>query len=277
MNLDHRMRSLLSVLRRDDPYADYAVSRRTMGSLGRAARARIRLAQVWAAVPGAPRHVATVAAAPGLRVQVATDTLAIDVFTLNYTMAETYFPADVAGLVVIDLGAHKGYFGAWCLWRGAAAVYSLEPESANFAALASASVAGRRPAHWIRRRVAIGAEAGTAELHVSTDSWSHSTYEPASGDLVRTERVDVVAFRDLLTEVEQAHPGLRLVLKINVEGAAGDCLLSVPPERLERFDELFIDLEANTPQGESAVMAHVEAAGFEFVSERERIYRYRRR
>ena len=43
----------------------------------------------------------------------------------------TRTPTDYAGAVVLDLGAHKGYFGAYALARGARLVISFEPETAN--------------------------------------------------------------------------------------------------------------------------------------------------
>ena len=46
-----------------------------------------------------------------------------------------YAPLDVRSAHVLDLGAHKGYFAAWALRRGAAFVSSYEPHPKNFAAL----------------------------------------------------------------------------------------------------------------------------------------------
>ncbi len=139
---------------------------------------------------------------------------------------------------------------------GADAVVSYEPESINHGALQRAAVAGRDPADWTRHRAAVGADAGEVTLSVSTESWSHSIHAPASGTVVRTERVPMVRVRRRVDDAAD-HPDRPVVLKLNVEGAAGDCLLSVPAETLGRLEVLLVDLEANTPQPLDDILGHV--------------------
>jgi len=56
----------------------------------------------------------------------------IDWETLKWVLVDEAYPTDYAGAVVLDIGAHKGYFGAFALERGARTVISFEPESRNF-------------------------------------------------------------------------------------------------------------------------------------------------
>jgi FkbM family methyltransferase len=207
-------------------------------------------------------------------VYVHADTLAIDVVTLDYVLRRELFPVDVRGRIVLDIGSHKGYFGALSLADGARAVLSYEPESVNYGALVRATLSGRDRADWDRQRCAVGATSGEVVLSISTESWSHSVHAPASGTVVRTERVPMVAFADVLAEVAARHPGDPCVLKLNVEGAAGDCLLSVSPSALGRLEVLLVDLEANTPQPAEDILGHIHAAGFELAGERELVYHF---
>lgn len=264
-------------VRRRSPL-ERAVPRTSMGALPRRARAEIRAFQIRCALPLVPRPgYGRVTVAPGCTVFVHAETLAIDVVTLDYVWRRQLFPADVVGRVVLDLGAHKGYYGALAMSEGATAVVSFEPESVNFGALDRAAVSGRQRGEWTRHRAAVGATAGAVDLTVSTESWSHSIHDPASGDVVRTERVPMVAFADVLDDAFANHPGRPIVLKLNVEGSAGDCLLSIPAEILGRLEVLLVDLEANTPQPLAEIRDRIDSAGFELIGERELVYHFVRR
>lgn len=246
----------------------------SMAALPLAARAKVRVMQVWKAAPLTRPTYFSLRPAHRCRLVAHTDTMVIDVVTMDYVFRRDLFPVTLAGRVAVDIGAHKGYFGALALTEGAAAVYSFEPESSNFEAMRRAEVAASE--RWARRRLAVGAADGEVVLNVSTESWSHSVHSPASGDLHHTEQVPMIAFGNVLAEIALEHPGTSVLLKLNVEGAAGDCLLSVAPSELRLFDELLIDLESNTPQGLDAVTDHIEAAGFAFVAERERVFHFTR-
>lgn len=232
-------------------------------SLSRTTRVRLLLHEFATALPQIGPHRVTVPVAGG-RVRVRTDTLVIDVVTLEYCLSGQYFPAAVEDRVVLDLGAHKGYFAVYCLQRGARAVLSVEPEAMNHACLASTRVAAAGT--WTNLRAAVGAQRGTAVLHSSTESWSHSLVELPSGELLRSEEVPVVAFRDLLTWCADSHPGVPVVVKLNVEGAAGDCLFSVEPDGLRGVEEILVDLEETTAQHPAEIVAYLHAAGFRQVS-----------
>jgi FkbM family methyltransferase len=271
------VRRVHDAARRRSPF-ERAIPHTSMAALSRRARTEIRAFQVRCALPLLPTAgYGRVTAAAGCAVYVHADTLAIDVVTLDYVWRRDLFPVDVGGRVVLDLGAHKGYYGALAMFDGATAVVSFEPESVNHGALVRATVAGRDRDDWTRHRAAVGATAGEVTLSVSTESWSHSIHAPASGDIVRTERVPMVAFADVLADAFANHPDRPVVLKLNVEGAAGDCLLSVPAGTLGRLEVLLVDLEANTPQPLDDILGHIEAAGFELAGERELVYHFVRK
>ncbi len=78
------------------------------------------------------------------------------------------YDADYAKAAVLDVGAHKGYFGAYALARGASFVASYEPNLANFACLRRAA----EPLHdrWLARNHAIGGTAGEEILYLDETS-----------------------------------------------------------------------------------------------------------
>ena len=245
-------------------------------SLRRSTRLKLVAVTAFVALPGTRHRDVRLRLRRGGEVYLRTDTIDIDILTLDDAMTRRYFPGDVRDRVVLDLGAHKGYVAAACLHDGCRAVYSLEPESDNFRCLRKATVDAVTGGRWVRARQAIGPANGRAQLQVSSESWSHSMYTPASGTVLRTEEVEVVAFGALLEHVERQHPGSELVVKLNIEGMAGDCLLSVEPERLHRVRHLFVDLEANTPQSLEQLVAHAARAGLEVQGELQNVWHFTR-
>ena len=103
----------------------------------------------------------------------------IDWASLAFVAVDEAYAGDYRGAVVVDIGAHKGYYAAYALEHGARAVVSYEPETANFGLLeraaAAVRAAGRR---WDTRQAAVGPEGGEAELHVMGASWGHALQPP---------------------------------------------------------------------------------------------------
>ena len=95
-----------------------------------------------------------------------------------FVAVDDAYSGDYRGAVVLDLGAHKGYYGAYALGkRGAATVISYEPGAANYTPRRR-----RRP-----RTLAIGGSrggrrsalrAGAPALHLMGASWGHSLIPP---------------------------------------------------------------------------------------------------
>jgi hypothetical protein len=67
----------------------------------------------------------------------------IDWASFAFVAVDEAYAGDYRGAVVVDVGAHKGYYGAYALGRGARAVVSYEPETANFALLERAAADAR--------------------------------------------------------------------------------------------------------------------------------------
>ncbi len=192
------------------------------------------------------------------------DDYAIDWESLKFVVADHAYPADHAGAVVLDLGAHKGYYGAYALAGGARAVISYEPEEANVAFLARAAAAYRaRGADWRVRSAAVGAEHGEAELHVMGASWGHALHPPAEWAQyeVETKRVHVEAMANVLAEAAVLAGDARLVVKLNVEGEECGIVLGTPSEMWEAVDELFVEVHPWASCTAPELAAHLAPAG----------------
>jgi FkbM family methyltransferase len=177
---------------------------------------------------------------------------------------EGWYDADYRGAVVVDVGAHKGYYGAFALLEGAQEVRSYEPESANFAALERAAATFDKP--WSVNRAAIGAKAGAAQLRVSAESASHSlVHEESNGPrrTVRSETVAMLAMRDVLADAAAA--GRPLVVKVDAEGAECDIVLETPVEVWQLVDHVFLEVHHFARCSTKEIVAHLQAAGLEVV------------
>ncbi len=199
---------------------------------------------------------------PSADLFVTRDDYEVDWETLKSIVSDGIYPADYDGAVVLDIGAHKGYYGAYVLAHGARRVVSFEPESAN-ADLVRRSIAGRPSDVWSVEEAAVGSVAGEAELHVMDASWGHALAPPESWAEyeVETRRVPVVAFDDALARATAGLPDARVVVKMNIEGAECDVVLGTPAETWRRVDEVVVATHPWTACTDADVERHLGAAG----------------
>lgn len=188
----------------------------------------------------------------------------VDWKSLAFVAVDDAYVGDYEGAVVVDIGAHKGYFGAYALLRGARAVTSYEPESANFALLErSASSARERGLAWETHRRAVGVVRGEAELHVMGASWGHALHPPErfAAHEVGVERVEVEALADVLVAAVDRARGARVIVKVNVEGEECPMLLGTPDAVWDGVDELYVETHPWAACGAAELAAHLASAG----------------
>jgi FkbM family methyltransferase len=188
------------------------------------------------------------------------DSFAVDRVAYFGIFLEGWYRADYDGAVVVDIGGHKGYFGAYALLEGALEVRSFEPESTNFAALQRAAASfGER---WIPTNAAVSAEAGEVVLHVNIESAGHSIVQQQSEGrrpTVGSQTVAVVAMGDVLADAaREGHP---LIVKIDAEGAECDIVLGTPVDAWRRVDHVFLEVHDFAPCSSDAIVGHLEQAG----------------
>ncbi|MCZ7589023.1 MAG: FkbM family methyltransferase [Gaiella sp.] len=171
------------------------------------------------------------------------DDYEIDWASWTFVAIDEAYAGNYSGAVVVDIGAHKGYYGAYALAHGARAVISYEPESANSALLERAAALRDRPGDWHTRRCAVGPAAGEADLHVMGASWGHALSPPEkfARHEVGLERVRVEALADVLAEATGLASGARVIVKVNIEGEECPTVLGTPPSAWDGIDELYVE------------------------------------
>ena len=190
---------------------------------------------------------------------VAAESDEVDYFTLYGALIDRHFSFDSKDVAVLDIGAHKGYTALRSFAEGAYRVDSYEPASQNLVSLRRSSEEIDR---WQIRPCAVGADAGTVELHLAVGSWGHSIHVPVGGESVGTEIVEMVALSTALSDIAQS--GKPVVVKINVEGAAGGMILGTKPDDWEAVRALWVDIETNDPIGLERIVAHLVPSGLHY-------------
>jgi FkbM family methyltransferase len=209
-----------------------------------------------------PKTAYAIPYGPG-RVFLSHDDYAVDWESFKWVVADDAYPTQYEGTVVLDLGAHKGYYGAHALAHGARDVVSFEPDAANLELLERAAETYRtRGADWRVRPAAVGAARGEAELHLMAGSWAHSLHPPDAWSQyeVGTARVQVEAMADILEEARAL--GGRLVVKVNTEGEECAIVLGTPAEAWTVAGEVFVEMHEWAPCSAAELMAHLAPVGF---------------
>lgn len=192
------------------------------------------------------------------------DDYEIDWASWAFVAVDEAYAGDYRGAVVVDVGAHKGYYGAYALAHGARAVVSYEPETANFALLErAAEAARRRGGAWHTRRSAVGAEPGEAELHVMGASWGHALHPPDAfaKHEVGIEHVRVEALADVLAEAAELADDARVIVKVNIEGEECPTILGTDRPSWAGVDDAYVETHPWAACGADELASHLQAAG----------------
>jgi FkbM family methyltransferase len=193
------------------------------------------------------------------------DDYEIDWASFAFVAVDEAYAGEYEGAVVVDVGAHKGYYGEYALAHGARAVVSYEPETENFGLLERAASAVRgRGGDWHTRRSAVGAERGEAELHVMGASWGHALHPPEAfaEHEVGIEQVRVEALGHVLAEAIDLAGGARVIVKVNIEGEECPTILGTRASAWEGIDELYVETHPWAACVAEDLARHLEAAGF---------------
>lgn len=154
---------------------------------------------------------------------------------------EEYAWLDVAGRIVVDVGANVGDSVLYFSRRRAIHVYGYEPEPAIYAAAAHNLALNEVENATIVRAAASGRS------------------DPGS------EGAPQVSLSDLLDEVRSRHPGIQIVCKIDCEGCEYEILASdtLPEAALELVSQIMIEYHWRPP---GPLQDTLESRGFHVAS-----------
>ena len=218
------------------------------------------------------RRVRRAAHAYAVRVGPATvflseDDYEIDWASFAFVAIDEAYEGDYRDAFVVDLGAHKGYYGAYALRHGARGVVSYEPESTNASYLEAAAARLRGARTWRTARAAVGAEPGEAALHVMGSSWGHAIHPPDAWaeHEVGVERVRVEALGDVLSRAAEQARGARTIVKVNIEGEECPTILATPAAAWTDVAVVYIEIHPWATCGAAELAEHLVHAGLRSV------------
>jgi FkbM family methyltransferase len=183
---------------------------------------------------------------------------------LHVLLAEIYDELHVAHRIVIDIGAHKGYFAAYALMANAEAVWCFEPESTNFSYLSRFVESARNSGKEIQAfKSAIGDSDGDIILHKSHDSWGHTTLPNQKQSDGGRERVELRSLASILSEARKAFPSHKIVLKIDAEGAECAMLMNTPVASFASVKEIAFEHHSFSQCKLSGILQRFTLSGFQ--------------
>jgi FkbM family methyltransferase len=169
--------------------------------------------------------------------------------------------------IVIDIGAHKGYFAAYALMSGAKAVLSYEPEEVNFKCLAR--FAESATFHGLAIQIfqaAVSEVDGEVALYLSPESWSHTILQHRGFSPNTGLRVRSYSLTNILRKTEAEFSGQELILKVDAEGVEGSLLVKTPDEYFASVKEVVFEYHAFGGYDLRTVLERLEYLGFEYVA-----------
>jgi FkbM family methyltransferase len=184
------------------------------------------------------------------------------------------YHTDYQGAVAVDVGAHKGYFGAYALIHGAEAVHSYEPESDNFRFLELTAETFRlRGRRWTTYRAAIAAEAGRVDLVVDPESWAHSLASVVDDrNSAMVQKVSAVTLETVIAESRGRAP---VVVKIDAEGA--ECfVLGTNPDSWDHVREIFLEVHDFARCSRHQIVCFLRDAGFSLRTDKLNVLHFQR-
>jgi FkbM family methyltransferase len=195
-------------------------------------------------------------------VEFGADSFDIDWYVFRSIFLREDYRTDYRGSSVLDIGAHKGYLGAYALVQGARQVLSIEPESDNFASLARSAGSLRDDTQtWRTLHAAVSDSEGEGRLFVGDQSWNH-TLVPGLVDSDTTEAVALMGVASLL-ERACATDASRVVVKIDAEGAETPIVLGADAEAWSVVDQVFVEVHDDTGADWEAALEHLRSAGLQ--------------
>lgn len=188
------------------------------------------------------------------------DTWPTDRLALYEILLTEVYLTEYRGATVIDAGAHKGYYGAYALQRGAKAVLSYEPAADNYTYLArTAALFRQRGSNWQTYKAAVGGHSGSATLYVAHSSWGHSLI-PQSTSTRGEETVPVVAMAEVLEGASRL--GGRTIVKLDIEGSEREAVLCTDLDLWRHVQEVFVEIHPRAHGTDLDLVDYLRRAGF---------------
>ncbi|QQR54792.1 FkbM family methyltransferase [Candidatus Peregrinibacteria bacterium] len=145
-----------------------------------------------------------------------------------------------AKTVVLDIGAHKGYFTLYVRALNAEVpLWAYEPEEANFSALKK-HLAMNKIHGVVAKNAAVAEHEGTLFLNVSEDSHNHSIV--VAPGTCRQKKVSATTLEKIVNKFKKVE-----VLKMDIEGAEFQIFETAPVALFDKLETVFLEYHEYGP------------------------------
>ncbi|MFY0543708.1 FkbM family methyltransferase [Brevibacillus sp. H7] len=187
--------------------------------------------------------------------------VALDIFQSNDYLT------NFVDACVVDIGAHKGYFGMYAFLNGASSVVSYEPENENYKVLSQVNQ------HFLQNETRIWKifnkgvidQEKKQSFYVYDQSWSHSILKRQDKTLVSKIKVQMTSMENVINEIISLNrqEKKRVIVKIDAEGSECQIVFNTPSCCWEHIDELFIEYHRYALCTRDALAEQVMQLGFQ--------------
>lgn len=189
---------------------------------------------------------------------------------------EGIYKTDYRGAIVLDIGAHKGYFTIYALLNGADKVFSYEPDDLNFKFLEKNIELNDFSSRVLLFHKAVCKETCERDFFIMQSSASHSLVERGDRRIVKKVRVPGISVNDVLTRIRgEGQERKKIILKLDVEGGEYEIIPAIENKYFAMIDTFFVEYHDVQGQSQKSMNDYILAKGFRMertISDREYVF-----
>jgi FkbM family methyltransferase len=161
--------------------------------------------------------------------------------------------------VILDIGAHIGTFALIASRRAATGtIHALEPDASNFSLL-TRNIRLNRAANVVAHELALAGENGARRLFLGEGTWEHSLGPAQVRPVCASVYVEAITLerffeREAIVSVD--------LMKMNIEGAEYEVLLTAPDHVVRRIDVMLVEYHPSVAHSGPELARRLASLGY---------------
>lgn len=173
---------------------------------------------------------------------------------------EEIYKTNYKNFLVLDIGAHKGYFTTYALFHGAGRVYAYEPSGFNFKFLEKNVRINNFMDKTLLFNKAVASESGERDFFIMQSSASHSLVARQDRHIIKKVRVPAISINEVLANTVKE--GQKIIFKLDVEGGEYEIIPTIEDTYFGLIDKFFVEYHDVPGCSQQAMNAYLKQKGF---------------